>query len=185
MVDKGIAESPVELLATTGGCEGINATSDVFFDEGALYDVVVVVLVPTPLSLIGEDVADVLALCVFNSNRGCGFEVPVAGVVGDRGDCEVREYPVALPSSEGRLGDCPVVGGLGTLEGEAEGSAAALPDEIVARRGWRFDGRGGSLGAISDVVLAGSVLMTVWEDPYIGMLLRGFNVPANGISSSS
>ena len=145
VVDRDSAESPPDPDATA--CTGINATSDVFFDDGALYDVAVPPPVRFSLSLTGEDVDDVLALRVFSSRRGCCFEVleTVATVVlpGDGGG---REYPVALPSSEGRLDDGPDE--LGTVD---EGGSAALPEEIVARRGCRFV-LGGSLGAISDVV---------------------------------
>jgi hypothetical protein len=121
----------VELVAVVG-C-GIKATSDVFFDDGALYDVVTVP--PPTLSLTGEDVAEVFALRVLNSNRGCGFEVlgPDTGEGGViPGDCRAREYPVALPSSEGRLEDGAGVDGLGAVE---EGGSAAFPEEIVARLG--------------------------------------------------
>jgi hypothetical protein len=137
----------VEPSPDPAACTDINATSDVFFDDGALYDVAVAGPVRFSLSLTGEDVADVSALRVFNSNRGCCLDVleTVAAAVlpGDGGG---REYPVALPSSEGRLDDGP--DGLGTVD---EGGSAALPDEIVARRGCRFV-LGGSFGAISDVV---------------------------------
>jgi hypothetical protein len=155
VVNKDSAESPPDPDATA--CTGINAISDVFFDDGALYDVAVPVPAPVrfSLSLTGEDVADVSALRVFNSNRGCCLEVleAVAAAIlpGDGGG---REYPIALPSSEGRLDDGP--DRLGTVD---EGGSAALPEEIVARRGCRFV-LGGSLGAISDVVesaLAGFV----------------------------
>jgi len=153
VVNKDSAESPPDPDAAA--CTGINATSDVFFDDGALYDVAVPGPVRFSLSLTGDDVEHVLALRVFNSRRGCCFEVvETVAIVVLPGDGGGREYPVALPSSEGRLEDG--TDGLGPVD---EDGSAALPEDIVARRGCRLV-LGGSLGAISDVVeseLAGFV----------------------------
>ena len=129
---------------------------------------------------------DTFALCIFSSNRG-GFELllapaEVANVLLE--GIGVREYPVALPSSDGRLEEG--VDGAGTLF-----PSAALPVEIVARRPC-LPGLGGSFGGASEVVdvgfpelalCGGSVLITVCADPYTGRLGREFSAPVNGASS--